>query len=200
LPKKDTTAQFPDSLLVRFTGGPNVLLSNGEAWKSQRKVANPAFRRSMPVQLFGTLTQELFRTMDKLGETVNWPDLTQRWTLDAIGLAGFGFDFEAIKDRKSQWVLTYEQINIGISDKRYYLFPFLDKYFLWLQPERRAIHQQLDRFMEMVDGVIESKRQELKEGKNLNTLLNEKDLLQLMIEAEADGEGTLTNEELKVKI
>jgi hypothetical protein len=57
-------------------------------------VANPAFRRSIPVQLFGSLAQELFRAMDALDETVNWPDLTQRFALDAIGLAGFGFDFE----------------------------------------------------------------------------------------------------------
>jgi cytochrome P450 len=49
--------------------------------------------------------------------------------------------------------------------------------------------------MKMIDGVIDSKRQELGEGKNLS----KKDLLQLMLEAEADGEGTLTNEELKVK-
>jgi cytochrome P450 len=162
-------------------------------------VANPAFRRSIPVQLFGSLAQELFRAMDALDETVNWPDLTQRFALDAIGLAGFGFDFEAIKDRKSPWVLTYEKINRGISDKRYYILPFLDKYFLWLQPERKAIHHHLDRFLEMLDGVIESKRQELKEGKNVNTLLNEKDILTLMLEAEEDGEGTLTHEELKVK-
>jgi cytochrome P450 len=195
LPKKDITASFPDSLLIRFTGGPNVFLDNGKAWKSQRRVINPAFRRYMPVQLFGTLTQELFRTMDKLDKTVDWPDLTSRWALDAIGLAGFGFDFGAIKDRKSKWVVTYERINRGIKDMRYFVFPFLDKYFLWMLPERRAIHQLLDRFMEMIDGVIDSKRQELGEGENLN----KKDLLQLMLEAEADGEGTLTNEELKVK-
>ncbi|KAI8891343.1 cytochrome P450 [Backusella circina FSU 941] len=199
-PKKDTTAQFLDSLLFRFIGGPNILFSNGEAWKSQRMVANPAFHRSMPVHLFGLLTQELFRTIDKLGKTVDWPDLTQRWTLDAIGMAGFGFDFEAIKDRKSKWILAYEKINKGFADKRYFVFPFLDKHFLWMQPERRAIHQKLDCFLKMLDGVIENKRQELKEGRNANTLLNEKDLLTLMLEAEADGEGTLTNEELKKNI
>jgi cytochrome P450 len=152
----------------------------------------------MPVHLFGTLTQELFGTMDKFGETVNWSDLTLRWTLDAIGLAGFGFDFESIKDKQSRWFLTYEKINKGISDTLYHALPFLDSHFLWLLPKRRAIHQELDQFLEMIDGIIERKRQELKKGDDLNKLFNEKDILTLLLEAEAGGEGGLTNAELKV--
>lgn len=66
------------------------MLLNGHEWKSQRKVANPAFRRSMPVKLFGKLTQEMFRSMETMNETINVSDLMERWTLDAIGKAGFG--------------------------------------------------------------------------------------------------------------
>lgn len=44
----------------------------------------------MPVELFGTLTHKLFKLMDNLGETVDYLDLMTRFTLDAIGLAGFG--------------------------------------------------------------------------------------------------------------
>jgi hypothetical protein len=44
----------------------------------------------MPVRLFGRLTQDLFQTMESMDSTVNWSSLMQRWTLDAIGLAGFG--------------------------------------------------------------------------------------------------------------
>lgn len=63
---------------------------NGHAWKEQRKIANPAFHRSMPVHMFGKLTQDLFVEMDKMGERIEISDLMERWTLDAIGKAGFG--------------------------------------------------------------------------------------------------------------
>jgi cholesterol 24(S)-hydroxylase len=78
------------TLLSRFIGGPNVLLITGHEWKNQRKVANPAFRRSLPVKLFGKITQELFATMETMDKTVNFSDLMLRWTLEAIGRAGFG--------------------------------------------------------------------------------------------------------------
>jgi cytochrome P450 len=78
-------------MVVKFIGSNNmVALSGGEHWKNQRKVANPAFHRSMPVKLFGKLTQQLFQEIEKMGPTVDVPDLTERWTLDAIGKAGFG--------------------------------------------------------------------------------------------------------------
>jgi cytochrome P450 len=83
-------AGIEDTLLTKFVGGPNVLTLAGHEWKNQRKVTNPAFRRSMPVKLFGKLTQELFKVMDTMDETVDISDLMLRWTLEAIGKAGFG--------------------------------------------------------------------------------------------------------------
>jgi hypothetical protein len=40
--------------------------------------------------MFGKLTQDLFVEMDKMGERIEISDLMERWTLDAIGKAGFG--------------------------------------------------------------------------------------------------------------
>lgn len=89
-PKADKEIMHEDSLNAKFIGGPNIVLLNGHEWKNQRKIANPAFRRSMPVKLFGKLTQELFKSMETMDDTVNVTDLMERWTLDAIGKAGFG--------------------------------------------------------------------------------------------------------------
>lgn len=50
----------------------------------------------MPVELFTTLTHKLFKTMDTMDETVDFLDLTTRFALDAIGLAGFGNYFSEI--------------------------------------------------------------------------------------------------------
>lgn len=44
----------------------------------------------MPIKLFGKLTQDLFKVMDTMDETVDVSDLMLRWTLEAIGKAGFG--------------------------------------------------------------------------------------------------------------
>lgn len=42
----------------------------------------------MPVELFGRLSHKLFEVMDETGPVVQFENLTTRWTLDALGLAG----------------------------------------------------------------------------------------------------------------
>jgi cytochrome P450 len=82
-----------ETVIGKFLGGPNILMLSGHHWRSQRKVANPAFRRSMPVKLFGDLTQQLFKTMEETMSadgTVEVTELMFRSTLEAIGKAGFG--------------------------------------------------------------------------------------------------------------
>jgi cytochrome P450 len=54
-PKIPTNLSKDKTLFTRFIGGPNMAVLNGHEWKEQRKVANPAFHRSMPVKLFGSI-------------------------------------------------------------------------------------------------------------------------------------------------
>ena len=46
----------------------------------------------MPIRLFGELAQKLFVELDKEMDTkpIEVFDFMTRWTLDAIGIAGFG--------------------------------------------------------------------------------------------------------------
>lgn len=68
-----------------------MVLTMGQEWKNQRMVINPAFRRSLPVKLFGKITQEVFTAMERMDNTtVNVSDLIMRLTLEGIGRAGFG--------------------------------------------------------------------------------------------------------------
>lgn len=81
------------------------------------------------------------------------------------------------------------------------VFPILEQRFLWAFPERQKRHQDLRKFMNMLDEVIAHKRKILKEEYDASSASkpeNEKDLLTLMIESENKGEGALSNEELKV--
>lgn len=155
----------------------------------------------MPVHMFGKLTQDLFKEMENMDSTVEVTDLMERWTLEAIGKAGFDFDFDAIADRENSWVSIYNNIKHGIADPLFFMFPILEAKFLWMFPKRKQLHKDLEQFLGMIRNVIEDKRRKIENGENQNENLeeNEKDLLTLMLESEMKGEGKMTNEELEVR-
>jgi cytochrome P450 len=68
-------------------------------------------------------------------------------------------------------------------------------------PQRQKEHAFLDKFITMLDDLIEKRRNGIKMGQKYNPFLddNEKDLLTLMLESEMEGNGKMTNEELRVK-
>ncbi|KAI8144471.1 cytochrome P-450 cyp509A1, partial [Fennellomyces sp. T-0311] len=196
-PKSTLTGSRQASLLGRFAFGPNILFLNGDHWKAQRLVVNPAFHRSLPVDLFGQLTQELFQKMDTmLDSPIDFRHMAERWTLDVIGRAGFGFDFRAISQPRNEWVGRYASIVKGFVDTRFLLFPFIEKYLLSFFPERRKKHEELTTFQNMLQQIITNKRKSLLTAKNSNLNQSEKDLLTLMLEAGEEGNGVLTDEEL----
>ncbi|KAL9541602.1 hypothetical protein MBANPS3_009026 [Mucor bainieri] len=197
-PKVDMLKGKEGTLNAKFAHGPNLVFLNGSHWKAQRMVANPAFHRAQPIQLFGKLTQDLFERMDRLDETADVHDLMERFTLEAIGRAGFGFEFNAIKDDNSPWVMTYNTVNTAMQEALYFLFPSLDQSLLWLSPKRQAVHRELERFVDMLSEVITKKRQDIASGvQNEHLPDNEKDVLTLLIENEDKGEGALSDEELR---
>ncbi|KAI8878901.1 cytochrome P450 [Backusella circina FSU 941] len=201
-PKDETVQKFKKALGYKFFGGPNIVTLNGHNWKEQRKLTNPAFHRSMPVALFGKLTQQLFSLIENNGGTAEMNDVMQKWTLDAIGKAGFDFDFNALTDKNSEWVNVYNTIWNGITSPLFIFFPFLDNHLNWLFPHRRMVRRDLNRFLAKIDEMIEMKRKKLQSGQDDNEhwAENEKDLLTLMLEAEMKGEGKMTNEELQSNI
>ncbi|CDS08801.1 hypothetical protein LRAMOSA10162 [Lichtheimia ramosa] len=186
-----------NTLIGRFLFQRNILMLNGHEWRSQRKVANPAFHRSMPVELFGKLVQKVIHVIDQAeSDTVNFHQMTERFALDAIGLAGFDFDFHAIDDPNSEWVIRYRDIRNAIINPWFLVFHNLDVKFRFLFPGRMKMHREMDVFLGMMDQVIAHKRQILSKQES-KVPESERDLLTLMIEAENSGEGTMTNEELR---
>ncbi|KAG0788485.1 hypothetical protein G6F16_001452 [Rhizopus arrhizus] len=170
---------------------------SGADWKRHRKIANLAFQRSMPVQLFGDLAKRMLRSMEKTEEdAIDVNDLFRRFTLDAIGSGGFGFDFHAIEDKESKWVEYYESVMQGMASPFYIVFPSFDtKYVHWFS-KREQLHDNLSKLMENMDEIIEKKRKLVYE--NVQGESKEKDLLTLMIESELKSEGeSLSNEELR---
>lgn len=160
------------NLISRFVFGPNIVVLNGAAWKKHRQVtqrrrliqlyqvihislqiANPAFQRAMPVRLFAELSHTMFKVLDR--EIENGPveihDIFVRWTLQVLGLSMFGFDFDALENEESPWVKIYNNINHGLFDMKYIFFPFLDRYCLSMLPKRRAIHDELTEFLQLLE-------------------------------------------------
>jgi cytochrome P450 len=120
-----------------------------------------------------------------------------RFTLDAIGLAGFDYDFQSIDNPDSEKVSVYNTIMDGFRQPLFFFFPFLDKHMLWAFPQRRQQHKNVQTMTEIYESVIENKRKILAQQKEQHED-PEKDLLTLMIEAGKDDPSqALTNEELR---
>ncbi|KAI8138782.1 cytochrome P450 [Fennellomyces sp. T-0311] len=199
--KQPNRKLFAGTILGRFILGPNILFLSGKHWRDQRKIANPAFHRQMPLALFGRLTEKLFTVIDQTEEAVDAYDLMERWTLDAIGNAGFGFDFDAIGSDDNEWVRRYNHITHEALNMFYVIFPVIEKRFLSFFPKRAQTHRILNEFLDMIQGVIDRKREVIKERNARGDAIDgesatEKDLLQLMIEGgQSEGNG-LSDEEL----
>lgn len=114
-------------------------------------------------------------------------------------MACVGFDFNAFSaPENNEWVNTYNIVNKAMQNPLFFLMPILDTKLRWISPTRVAEHQALDKFGGMLEDVILQKRKAISNAKDIEE--NEKDLLTLMIEAEAQGEGIMSNRELKVII
>ncbi|CAO3645085.1 unnamed protein product [Cunninghamella blakesleeana] len=201
-PKIDFTklATEEGSFFNNYVGFKNILMTNGDEWMKHRKLTNPAFKVSLPVRLFGEMTQNLFQMLDNDYKDesfdINIHDYNQRITLDIIGKAGFGFDFNSLADEHSPWKETFHTLDKAQSNPLFFMFPILENKLLFLFPKRQEEFKKLDEWKAMLSSVIENKRQLIQNKIDLGIEETEKDLLTLMIESEFRGEGILTNEEL----
>ncbi|KAG0177836.1 cytochrome P450-dit2 [Apophysomyces sp. BC1021] len=135
----------------------------------------------------------MFKTMDQMDSTIEITKLMKRWSLDALGKAGFGFDFKFIEDINNEWQRHTFPQQCAVQ-----LLPKAGPKAAMLFPKRQKAHKDLSRFLNMLDSIIVSKRQDLNNNVSNESLQeNEKDLLTLMIEGEQVGDGALTDEELK---
>ncbi|KAI8139343.1 cytochrome P-450 cyp509A1 [Fennellomyces sp. T-0311] len=185
----------------------SIISVDGAQWKAHRMIVNPAFHRSMPIELFGRLTTELFGISDESishgSASIDFQDLNKRWALEALGLASFHFNFNAIADRDNEWGARYSIIAQSMFDPLFLMYPSFDNpprlsYF----PKREKIQQEVTKFIQMLDGIIENKRRILSEDRHAldNVKDSEKDLLTLMLEARLDGKGALSDQDLRANL
>jgi cytochrome P450 len=116
----------------------------------------------------------------------------QRLTLDALGLAAFGFDFESLKNPKGRYVTVYNDLMKGALNGMYFIFPILDRFPIG---QRYKMHQKLIEFDELLYDLIKTKKAEIESDKTSEN----SDLLTMMIKAANDqGAGAkLSDQELR---
>jgi cytochrome P450 len=108
------------------------------------------------------------------------------------------YNANAIGDRDSEWVKLYTDLKDGAFHPLYFLIPAFDTKYRHLFPRRVQLHQDLKRFISKIEDIIVKKRAQLLQGRS-QADETEKDLCTLMLESEADGEGSsLSNDELLV--
>lgn len=103
------------AILTRLTGGA-IFAAEGREHAAHRKEMTPAFKHRHLKELYPTFwskTVELVQSMQRhceasAGKTaIEIDDWVSRGTLDAIALAGFGFDFDSIAKPYSELVRKY---------------------------------------------------------------------------------------------
>ncbi|CAB4414962.1 unnamed protein product [Rhizophagus irregularis] len=191
-PKALLKESFPKSLLTQYYGV-NLVFSNGDEWKRHRRIANPSFR-NLPVHVFVESATKLLNIVEKIdNEPIEVNNLMHRLTLDVLGKAAFGFDFNNLEDPNNVYVTTYNEVMAELSKPLYFVFPFLDNL------PRSEATKKIAKLNNLYDEIVESKRKSMKMDeleKKINN--NSADLLERMIYACKDPENpTLTNEELR---
>ncbi|RHZ76339.1 hypothetical protein Glove_198g8 [Diversispora epigaea] len=188
---------------LKFIGYDNLLYEIKEAHLRHRRVSNPAFSHGWSSELFGKLAIELFEVMDKASEKSPTFDIfhfIKSFALDVLGLATFGYNFRGIRGIQktgSELEKAYLTAVYGISDRKYVLFPILEKIPGFRRPE---LFNRVDYLSGVMHDIIKERKQNLKFKKvNNDDYDGPRDLLYYMLKAEEtrdDSKSRLTTEEL----
>lgn len=170
-PKKN----YQDHLHFTFLSGSNVVFSNGAMWKRHSASVKAAFDREIPVHRFVTLSYELFERMGS-GGVYRFTDLAQRYTLDVVGTALLGHNFQALQAVEDSFVDHFNRVMSRIATPTRLIFPFLDDWF-----PRHDVIDDVNSLNSRYDGLMQMKKKDLGH-----------DLLSYLLD-----DVTLSNEELR---
>ncbi|KAG6813306.1 hypothetical protein H0H92_012119 [Tricholoma furcatifolium] len=187
--------------LITSLIGCGMLSAEGQVHKRQRRVATPAFS----IQNLRALVPLVFSKGNELGQ--RWADMIEteggcnslridvchwvsRATFDVIGAAGFGYEFNAIKDESNELFCAYkEMFEVAISQgssTRTLLniyFPsisrlFPDKIIHTVERCQKTIHRVASR-------LIQENKRKITEAERSGSLFLGKDLLSLLMKSNA---------------
>ncbi|KAG0045934.1 hypothetical protein BGZ83_008843 [Gryganskiella cystojenkinii] len=193
--------------------GNGVLLAEGDAHKKQRKMLNPAFshrhiKDMVPVM---TIPAETLSKIweEKAGDEGIEFDITRdlnHATLDIIGMAGFGYNFQALTDPNNELALAYSELFDTTSTRVQFLRAMIPIYIhipFEHNRRRKAAIRSIDRYTSRL--IVEKKAQAQDRSTSSSENENDgKDLMSILIRGNEQvgslEDGKLSSKELQDQI
>ncbi|KAK7035395.1 hypothetical protein VNI00_011926 [Paramarasmius palmivorus] len=201
--------------LINSLIGEGMLSAEGQKHKRQRRVATPAFS----IQNMRALVPLVFRKGEELRDrwfemlddekenevTLDVCHWISRATFDVIGLAGFDYNFNAIKDETNELFVAYkEMFEVAISQSNMLrtlmtiYVPYLNKLF----PDKitRTVARCQSVIQRVAGHLIKEKKRKVAEGVTSGYAYEGKDLLTLLLKSndaeDLDPEYRINDEDL----
>uniref|UniRef100_A0A6U1W3V7 Cytochrome P450 n=1 Tax=Vannella robusta TaxID=1487602 RepID=A0A6U1W3V7_9EUKA len=173
-------SNFGAELMDRFLGD-SILQTSGEQWKRHKDVLSPAFQWKHIQSLlphFIDLVGKLADTWENSNGTaqVDVSKMIKYATLDAIGRAGFGFDFKAVSGEASEELKQCEAV-VPELNKSIHFFETLDK----LLGTKKKLDKMLADFEYFMQSMISAKREQLQKEEENGTERDSKDILDYLL-------------------
>ncbi|EIE82237.1 hypothetical protein RO3G_06942 [Rhizopus delemar RA 99-880] len=144
----------------------------------------------MPIKTVSSVIFDLFSAIEKENGTISIAPKMKDFTLDALGLTLFGFDFKALKGDPDEWTKVFRQgIQVAMDPFLNVLSP-LYSVLSFIFPEKRRQMKAVIKLNGKMDQMIKQKHTEVLSGAYSDIPENEKDLVVLMLEAERRGHDT----------
>ncbi|KAF9130830.1 hypothetical protein BGW39_002584 [Mortierella sp. 14UC] len=198
--------------------GKGVLLVEGDVHRKQRKMLNPAFSHkhikemvptmAVPAEMLGRMWEErVDQSKDNVVEFDIANDLGA-CTLDIIGRAGFGYDFQALTVPDNELSHAYRQLFISASPMIQLLRLFVP-FYVDIPFKHNRIRKQSARTIDKATTrIIQEKRAQIVARGSLDGVDGDRgdgnDLMSILIRANEQAgsldDGKLTDTELKAQI
>lgn len=163
--------------------GANIVMVNGEPWRRYRKLMDPAF---IHIERFVDVMKEksdvCLEELSKQEQIAINEEMT-KLTLDILGKAVYGYDFDYIRQKNSTAIESYKLLISESTRLVRLLFPLYNKLPL---ESNRKLTRAIDEMNKLIYNMIDESKKRDEKG----TLLDK------MIE-KVEGEQAMTNKELR---
>lgn len=188
---KNYTKSFAYDAIKIFLGN-GLLTSEGEFWKRQRRLAQPAFHREKLNFMFQNMVEQTQKCIDQLdkaaqkNQTINFSKILYKLTLDVVNSTLFYNEVNQTTDTIYHLV---SEASVFISNRVDNPFQLPE----WIQtPSRKKEKKILEEMDKVFFDVIERRRKQPEEHL---------DLLSMLMDAKDEDTGeTMTNQQLRDEI
>ncbi|KAI8996509.1 cytochrome-450 hydroxylase [Trametes punicea] len=193
--------------LISSMIGVGMLAAEGQTHKRQRRVATPAFsiqnmRALVPVTFQKGMelknrwlaliseAKDLSKDEKTYGglklDVCHW---VSRATFDVIGLAGFGYEFNAIHNQSNELFMAYkEMFETAISQHKGSLWDLLALYYpiidkIWPGERYRVVKKSHEVINRVAGRLIQEKKHKIEEAEKAGSVYGGKDLLSALLKS-----------------